>query len=588
MPERIVGLDLGSHAVRAAEVAIGSPPEVRAFGQVGLPRGAVEHGEVVDPGAVAASLRRLFRESHIRGRRVRVGMANLRTIVRQVEMPAMPEGELRSALEFQAGEFIPLPIDETELDFQILESFESDDGEEMVRVLIAAAHRDTLENALIAVREAGLQAVGVDLVPFALVRSLGTLPVVGEAGEGESPDTLEHGLTQAVVSVGSGVTVVVVHELGIPRFVRIVASGGDDLSEAVAAGLALPFEEAEVLKRQLDADVTGRSDALAALDGPLDGLVNDIRGSVDFYATQPGARPLDEVVVTGGGTLVSGFVDRLDDALDVPVRRADLLNRLAIGDIGFAPEELAALEPYLPVPVGLALGGAKSVPYRINLLPGKERRVLVAGRMAVAGAAGLVALGAVLGALWLGRAGEIDDLEGQLDDQLATNQRLQSQIAQLEGARDLEGRVDQARGLVANALERDVSWSRMLQEIGRVIPNDVWLESFNGALAAGDEAAGREVVSGTATFTANGSDFPATAAWLQRLATVPSFNTPWVSQATRGAVSELSATVDVVTFSASANITEAARSERSREARERAGVRDRSTTATPAEGGGGQ
>ncbi|HVM40506.1 MAG TPA: hypothetical protein VM618_06975, partial [Acidimicrobiia bacterium] len=339
--------------------------------------------------------------------------------------------------------------------------------------------------------------------------------------------------------------------------------------------------EAEVLKRQLAADpgVTGRDDALDALDSPLGSLVNDIRGSIDFYASQPGARPLDEVLVTGGGTLVNGFVDRLGDVLDIPVERADVMSRLRIGDIGFGPDELDALQPYLPVPVGLALGGARGVPYAVNLLPGKERRVLAASRMAMTGAAGLVALGAVLGALWLGRASEIDDLEGQLDDQRAANQRLQTQIAELEGARDLQARADTARGLVAAALERDVSWSRMLQEIGRVIPQDVWLESFNGTVSAGDEAAGIEGISGSATFSANGADFPATAAWLQRLSTVPSFNTPWVSQASRGEVSELNATVDVVTFSASANITEAARSERSREARERAGIDDGASAA---------
>jgi type IV pilus assembly protein PilM len=575
MPDRVVGLDLGSHAVRAADVVLGDVPELRAFGQVGLPTGAMEHGEVVDPGAVAAALRRLWREARIRGRRVRVGFANPRTIVRQVEMPALPEADLRAALEFQAGDFIPMPPDEIHLDFRVLETFEAD-GEAMVRVLIAAAHQDTVDAALTAVREAGLQAVALDLVPFALVRSLGTL----RAPDDTAPVDLGVAPTaRAIVSVGSGVTVVVVHEDGVPRFVRIVPTGGDRFTEAVAAALDLAPDEAEAIKRQAGADA-GRGEptgddvaasVAAAIEGPVGDLVNDVRGSVDFYASQGEALPVSEVVVTGGGALAHGFVDRLGDALGLPVRIGDVTPALRIGDIGFAAEEIPALRPYLPVPIGLALGGARDARSTVNLLPGRERRVLVVGRVTAAGGAALVALVVVLGALWLGRAGQVSDAEDDLDAQQAGNRALQARIAQLEDARTLQTRTDDARRLAAGALANDVSWSRMLQEIARVIPGDVWLGAFSGNADAARAVATGEI-GGAATFTAVGADFPSAAAWLQRLAGVPSFTGPWVTQAARGDVTELGATVEVVNFSGTASITDVARSERSREARARAGT----------------
>lgn len=596
MPPRAVGLDIGSHAVRAAELRMDGVPHLRAFGQVGLPRGAVEAGEVVDPGAVAAALRRLWREARIRDRRVRLGLANLRTIVRQVEMPALPEEELRSALEFQAEDFIPLPIEETQLDFSVLESFESDEGEPMVRVLIAAAHRPMLENALVAVREAGLQAVAIDLVPFALVRAVGTTeaPAAGgpepgggvgteDAGGGEPPTVAVPG-AQAIVSVGSGVTVVVVHELGIPRFVRIVAAGSDSLTTAIEQGLGIPFDEAELLKRQLGEPVERRDEALQALQGPLVEIVNEIRGSIEFYVSQPGARPVGEVLLTGGGSLLVGFVERLAETLALPVRMADPLARLTVGDIGFAPEEVELLRPYLGVPVGLALGGARVVPHRIDLLPAKERPVVAGRRLVVVGGSALAALVTVLAVLTMARSDQIAEEEDRLAAQERRNADLQAQIAALRGAEELKTQADQGNQLVAQALASEVSWSRILEEVARVIPSDVWLESFAGNVSPSTTPGAP--ISGSASFTAVGSDFPSTAAWLQRIATIPAFRSIWVSQLSRGRFTEGGVSADVVNFSSTMELTDAARSERAREAQARSAASGSPAQPSPQEGTG--
>lgn len=569
---RAVGLDIGSHAVRAAEVTLGRPAELTGFGQVGLPRGAVEHGEVIDPGAVAAAIRRLWKEAHLRDRRVRLGLASLRTIIRQVEMPAMQEDELRGALEFQAGEFIPLPPEETLLDFQVLERLESAEGEAMMRVLIAAVHRDTLQTAVTAVREAGLQTVAVDLAPFGLVRALAAVPgapAQPEPGEGEAGPGAE-----VIVSVGSGVTIVVVHEAGVVRFVRIVDLGGDDLTAAVQQVLDVGFDEAEALKRQLGAVPERRDEALTALDPPLAALVNEIRGSVDFYAAQAGALPLERALLTGGGVLLDGFDARISDALAVPTEQADVFEHVRLGDIGFLPEQLPALAPYLPVPVGLALGADRLAVYRINLLSERERRVVSMGRVALAGAAaGLAAVG-VLGLVTMQRNDELADAREELGAQQSTNQQLQGEIDDLQGARDLQAEADQARALLASVLQSEISWSRVLQDVARVIPGDVWLDSFQGTLALPSAEDAAEVAAGlgSVTFGATGTDFPAAAAWLQRIATLPSVNLPWVSQVTASEVSVGTFSVNGITFSASAQLTDAARSERSRRAATEAGA----------------
>src|SRR5687768_9796459 len=120
MAPRVIGLDIGTFAVRAAEVDVGGDrPTLLRFGQVTLPPGAVVNGEVEDSEAVGAALRRLWSESGFRAKQVVLGVANQRVIVRQAEVPAMSEDDMRSALRFEAQELIPIPLDEAILDFQI-------------------------------------------------------------------------------------------------------------------------------------------------------------------------------------------------------------------------------------------------------------------------------------------------------------------------------------------------------------------------------------------------------------------------------------------------------------------------------------
>ena len=115
MARRVIGLDVGTHAVRVAEVELEDPPRVTAFGQVALPYDAVRDGEIVDAGAVTKAVERLWNELGLGKGEVRLGIASPRVIVRTVDMPAMSEADLEGALRFQAGDLIPIPLDEAAL-----------------------------------------------------------------------------------------------------------------------------------------------------------------------------------------------------------------------------------------------------------------------------------------------------------------------------------------------------------------------------------------------------------------------------------------------------------------------------------------
>src|SRR4051812_29217383 len=167
--------------------------------------GAVVAGEVVDATAVGAALRRLWKDGGFSSRRVVTGVAGQRIVARTTELPAMSDDDLRSSLPFQVQELIPIPIDDAVMDHQVLERLVDDEGNERLRVLVVAAHRDMVRSLLAALEAAGLEADRVDLIPFALIRAL-QAPGFAELDEGANGATSE-----AIVDVGGGVTNVVVH-----------------------------------------------------------------------------------------------------------------------------------------------------------------------------------------------------------------------------------------------------------------------------------------------------------------------------------------------------------------------------------------
>jgi type IV pilus assembly protein PilM len=342
-----IGLDVGSTAVRAAEVVPGSdhPSLVRAA-QVPLPPGAVESGEVRDVEALSGAIRDLWQRGAFKARQAVLGVGNQRVVVREVTVPSLPPKELRQSLPFQVQDLIPIPADEAVLDYDVLEEMEQD-GAKMVRLLVVAAHRDMINRMVDAAVRAKVEPVGVDLVPFALIRAVGQ-------DDGLGLDESDLG-GEAIVDVGADVTNICVHERGVARFVRILPSGGRDVTVAMAASLGIPEEDAEALKR--DQPVEGGPSAESVETtrrNRVAALVDEIRSSLDFYRAQTPGAEVSRVLVTGGGSKLPGLVELLDERVDARVERGHAFQKVAVR-LDMDEATMAEAEPLLAVSLGLAL-----------------------------------------------------------------------------------------------------------------------------------------------------------------------------------------------------------------------------------------
>ena len=246
----LVGLDIQPGLVAAVKVRVnGSIRAERAAAQP-LDADTVREGEVVDPEALTEALRELFSAGTL-GKRVRVGIANQRTVMRTLELPPVTDRkELAAAVRFQAQDQVPMPLSNAVLDFHPLGIFDSPAGPRQ-RVVLVAAQRDMVERLLAAVRAAGLTPQGVDLSAFALIRSL------YDRNDGEDARVLYvnvDGLTNLAIAEGTTC-----------RFTRVVGGGVEAMAAELAVRRSVALSTARALLTSVDLSAPLAPEAAAVL-----------------------------------------------------------------------------------------------------------------------------------------------------------------------------------------------------------------------------------------------------------------------------------------------------------------------------------
>ncbi len=307
----VVGLELDPGHVAAAEVLVN--------GSLTLERGAVAHlrpgvlrdGDVTDPAALAETLRTLF-EEHDLPKRVRLGIANQRIVVRTLDVPVLEDEQaLLAAVRLQAPDQIPMPIDEAILDMQPLGTVQTLAGPRS-RVVVVAVRREMVERVVGAVREAGLELEGLDLSAFGMVRAVAVA-----------------GSERAVLYINAAglVNVAVANDAGC-LFTRAAAGGIDAMAATLSERRGLTFEHARQWMMhvglttpldQVDGDTEIVSAARAALEEGVHQIADTVRNSLNFYRMQESAESVDRAILTGPAADVPGLPDRLAELLRMPV-----------------------------------------------------------------------------------------------------------------------------------------------------------------------------------------------------------------------------------------------------------------------------
>lgn len=340
----LVGVDISASSVKLVELAAGAKTALRLerYAIEPIERGAVVDGNIENPEAVADALVRALRRSGCRAKLAALALPSAAVISKRLTLPAgLTEEEYELQVESEASQYIPFPIDEVNLDFQVLgpAAGASDD----VDVLIAASRKEKVEDRVAIAEMAGLKAMVMDVEPYAARVAIDQVAaLLPEAAQG---------LVVAVFDIGQSVTSLTVSIDGATVFEREQAFGGNQLTQDIVRLYGLTPEEAEIKKKAGDLpDNYGRD-----LLGPfLEQAAAEAARALQFFFTSTPYTRIDRVLLAGGCAVIEGMASAIGQRTGVPV---DLLNPFQGMELaaGVRERQLRLDAPALLIGAGLAM-----------------------------------------------------------------------------------------------------------------------------------------------------------------------------------------------------------------------------------------
>lgn len=371
MARSVIGVDIGSTAVRAAEVHVrkGRPVIKRAV-EIPLPPGAVRSGELQEPAVIQNALRLLWKHGRFARRDVAIGVANQQTLVRQVDLPLEQGEDFKASLPFKAAQDLPVDASELTLDYYRLDDYIDARGNARRKALLVGATNSVVENVADVVAQAKLKPTLIDFSGFSLIRT--AVYCYGNPKAVPGPPKPDQEIAaEVVIDMGAQLTVVAIHYGGRPLFVRLASGGGDSVTRAISDHLDLRWEVADALKKSLGIGSIATSDkatmrlveevpeaaagvAQQIVNMMASSLVSSVRESVEYFlAASPHVTGVSRVMLSGGASLLPGYADRVAAELRSNVT---IMNPLTQYGKGRRAKKFASLDPKFGLAVGLALG----------------------------------------------------------------------------------------------------------------------------------------------------------------------------------------------------------------------------------------
>ncbi len=354
----IVGLDIGSSSVKIVQLKpSGTQWQLMAMGMAEIPKESLElKNQDVQRAAVMDAIKRVFKESGIKSKKVATSLSGDSVIIRYVKLPFMTAEELKGAISKEAEQYIPLNIDQVVLDFQILGEAQ-EDGQKKLDVLLVAAKVDVVDQHLLMLKSTGLTPMVIDVDAFALQNAY-------EINRLEPSEE-----TVALVNMGASLTTINILEGNNTRFTRDIPVAGNDFTKEIQKEFNLKFSEAEELKKshgtismeeddfslstvsQKDDRVLRMSDVMTPV---LNKLLGEIRRSFDYYETQARKKTVERVILLGGSARLKNVNRFLANKLGIPVEHFGAFRNIEANK-NIDAEQLAEKEYHMGVCLGLAL-----------------------------------------------------------------------------------------------------------------------------------------------------------------------------------------------------------------------------------------
>jgi len=335
----LVGLDIGSSSIKSVELkSTKHGYELVSFGLEPLAQDTVVDGAIMDAPLVAGAIGTIFDRQEIKTRSVATAVSGHSVIVKPVTLPVMTDEELYDRIQSEASQYIPFDISDVNLDYQLLDSSESE-----MHVLLVAVKKDKILNHTNVLAQAGKTPMVVDIDAFALQNCY-------EVNYDPDPSH-----TVALLNIGASVMNINIVRGGSPLFTRDVSVGGNQYTDALQKELDLSYEDAERLKKGEAVAGVNEEHRGTILRSVSDILILVIQKTFDFFRATASGDNIQRIYVAGGTARVPGLVDLLREEFALPVEELYPFRKIVINPGRHNEDQVRELAPRLAIAVGLAL-----------------------------------------------------------------------------------------------------------------------------------------------------------------------------------------------------------------------------------------
>ena len=299
----MLGLDISSTSVKLLELSkSGNDYRVESYGVEPLPENAVVEKNISDVDGVGEAIRRLIERSKTKVKFAAVAVAGSAVITKTIEMNAeLSEDEMENQLQVEADQYIPYPLEEVALDFEV--QGPSPRNEEQVEVLIAACRRENVEMREAALELGGLKAKVVDIEAHCMQR---TFEMIRNQFFEIDEDDEDDDKVIAVVDIGATMTTLsVLTNSGAP-YTREQLFGGKQLTEEIQRRYSLSVEEAGLAKKQGGLPDDYETEVLQPFK---EAVVQQVTRSLQFFYSSSAYDDVDHIILAGGTSSIDGLSD---------------------------------------------------------------------------------------------------------------------------------------------------------------------------------------------------------------------------------------------------------------------------------------
>ncbi len=340
----LIGLDIGSHAVKVCQLnKIGDVYNLVAVGSWALPPGAVEDGVLLEPDQVSKAITSLFKNLKIKGKKVGISISGYSVIVKKVNLEVMDEEELAEHIMAEAEQYIPFDIEDVYLDFQDLKT----NQEEFDRtdVMLVAAKKEVVDAYLDMLQLLKLQPVLVDVDGFALENIY------------EKTRSLEGRI--ALVDIGAEKMNINIISDGSSVLARDIVVGSRQLTDQLVNHFDIEFEEAEKLKLGVIPAGDKSDDIEEIFSSICTQWVLEIKKTIDLYLANNPAKPLEKLVLSGGGSKVAGLPEFISKETGLEVELFNPFTSMKLNPKKIDRNYIKTVGPEMAIAAGIAIRRAE-------------------------------------------------------------------------------------------------------------------------------------------------------------------------------------------------------------------------------------